>query len=220
MENISTYISLVVGLLAFSVIGILIFVVINKNEQLNLLKLALNKLKNSFNELDQQAKLIVKTDLELNKAQEELDKRINGLETLQKVSRLISTTLDENEIFNRLNRVLLAELGFEKNLILIYDENKELLDRINLGFPPNDIPFILSKLLDDGDLIKALSDGTSFSSLESSQQRKEEISRLFEVEHFILSPVLTQNGIIGYVFVGNRSNASVITAGLPFKPNP
>ncbi|HBR14092.1 MAG TPA: hypothetical protein DD723_00920 [Candidatus Omnitrophica bacterium] len=213
MENISTYISLVVGLLAFSVIGILIFVVINKNEQLNLLKLALNKLKNSFNELDQQAKLIVKTDLELNKAQEELDKRINGLETLQKVSRLISTTLDENEIFNRLNRVLLAELGFEKNLILIYDENKELLDRINLGFPPNDIPFILSKLLDDGDLIKALSDGTSFSSLESSQQRKEEISRLFEVEHFILSPVLTQNGIIGYVFVGNRSNASVITAG-------
>jgi hypothetical protein len=50
----------------------------------------------SFHELDEQAKLIVKTDLALNKAQEELDKRFAGLNALQKTSRLISTSQSSN----------------------------------------------------------------------------------------------------------------------------
>ena len=115
MENLSPYILLAAGLFVFIVIGVFILVVIDKSEKVNKLQNSLRKLKKSFNDLDEQAKLIVKTDLQLNKAQEELDKRLGGLDALQKISRLISTTLDEDEIFSRLHQALMTNLDFEKN---------------------------------------------------------------------------------------------------------
>ena len=58
-----------------------------------------DSLRKSLDEMDEQAKLIVRTDIELNKAQEELDKKVAGLYALQKISRAISTTLEESQIF-------------------------------------------------------------------------------------------------------------------------
>ena len=124
--DISPYILGAIGLVIFVVVGMLLLMVVNKNEKINLLARSFEKLKKSFNDLDEQAKLIVRTDLELNKAQEELDKRLAGLDALQKISRLISTTLDESEIFSRLRQALTINLEFEKNLILIYDDQKTL----------------------------------------------------------------------------------------------
>ena len=37
--------------------------------------------------------------------------------------------------------------------------------------------------------------------------------QIFESDHFIFSPILTQTGSIGFVFVGNRYNAPLITQG-------
>ena len=37
--------------------------------------------------------------------------------------------------------------------------------------------------------------------------------RIFEAEHFILSPILTQTGSIGFIFAGNRYNAPAVTQG-------
>src|SRR3989338_1290993 len=109
---------------AIFVVGVLIFLLINKNEHIRRLQTDLQDMNRTFNGLDEQAKLIVRTDMELNKAQEELDKRLNGLDALQKASRLISTTLDEKEIFQRLNQSLMTDIGFEKNLLVIYHEGR------------------------------------------------------------------------------------------------
>src|SRR3989344_196381 len=124
----------IVGLLALIVAGVLGFFLVVRDEQLKLSRESLNKLLRSFNDLDEQAKLIVRTDLELNRTQEELDKRLGSLNALHKISRLISTTLDVNEIFQRLSKALGAELGFEKTLLLMFDENKNLVSRIETGF--------------------------------------------------------------------------------------
>ena len=110
MANLSFYIFISMGLAIFAVLGTLVLLIINKNEKINLLAQSFEKIKKSFNDLDEQAKLIVRTDLELNKAQEELDKRLGGLDALQKISRLISTTLDETEIFSRLRQALITNL--------------------------------------------------------------------------------------------------------------
>ena len=100
-------------------LGLLALWVLNLRRRSVELKAAYDRVLSSFHELDEQAKLIVKTDLELNTAQEELDKRLNGLDALQKTSRELSTTLDESEIFQRLNQSVLTELGLEKFLIFI-----------------------------------------------------------------------------------------------------
>ncbi len=201
------------GTILLMILAVLVFFLIIKSDQVKTLEGSLNKMTRSFNELDEQAKLIVKTDLELNKAQEELDKRLNGLNALQKTSRLISTTLDEEEIFRRLDQPLMSELGFEKNLVLMYDADKKLHCRIESGSSKEEISAIISQLEKDRNLSSALKEGHTFSSLSTPKQHKEKITQLFDVEHFILAPILTQDGIIGVVFVGNRSDTSTVTEG-------
>ena len=208
-QLIPIYIKSMLIILAISVITISL--IVKKNNRIRKLQILLHKLKRSFYNLDEQAKLIVKTDLELNKAQEELDKRLHGLEALQKTSRLISTTLDENEIFHRLNQSLMTDLDYEKNLILVYGENKIFYSRVSSGFSEEDVHFIISNIEKDVNLINALINGNTFSSANAPKQRIESITHLFDVEHFVLTPILTQNGFIGIVFVGNRSNAPGIT---------
>ena len=213
MDIILSNLSLITGSAIFLFFGILVFVIIGKTEEKEEALSKLQNLQNSFEHLDEQAKLIVKTDLELNRAQEELDKRFSSLDALQKTSRLISTTLEEDEIFHRLNQSLMTALDFERNLILIYDTKKELVPKVHLGFSKNDILFSVSNLQKDFNLTSALKEGHTFSSATSPTQRKEAINSIFVTEHFVLAPILTQAGMVGIVFVGNRSNANPITEG-------
>ena len=83
MDFISSNLTFTISFVAFVSIGVLIYILIGKYEQLRQLQNTVKKLRNSFHELDEQAKLIVKTDLELNKAHEELDRRFSGLDALQ-----------------------------------------------------------------------------------------------------------------------------------------
>ncbi len=219
---------------AIAGVGVLTFLLVNKKKQVRQLQADLQDMTRTFNDLDEQAKLIVRTDLELNRAQEELDKRLNGLDALQKTSRLISTTLDENEIFKRLDQSLIVDLGFEKNLICIYDKDHALQGRLNVGFSAQDVQFVIAGLEKEKSLTQALKEGHAFTSAASSshghrspprgeplaegeepigKQAKKSIIHIFDVEHFVLTPILTQGNISGILFVGNRSNASAITEG-------
>lgn len=213
MELIKANIWYFVGSFVFIIFGVLIFLYIGKDEQINELKAIIAKLKKSFNDLDEQAKLIVKTDLELNKAQEELDKRLNGLDALQHTSQLISTSLNENEIFSKLDQTFLMDIGFEKTLILKYDKNKVLYDRSDIGFTPEEKSAILEHLSQDPELIKLLEQGKRISSENSTKVQKEDVANIFKVEHYIFNPIMTQSGMTGLIFVGNSSNGSAITEG-------
>jgi len=201
------------SLTAFLIAGCLVFIVVQRNKKIKHLTASLDKLLNSFNSLDEQAKLIVKTDLELNKAQEELSKRLIGLNALQKISRLITTTLDANEIFNRLEKSLASDLGFEKILILMPDENKNLLCRLQAGFSKEFTEQIIAQLSKDQTLLTDLREGRPFSSLTSTKQHKEKICSLFGIEHFLLNPIITQDGFTGLLLAGNQSPEIFITEG-------
>jgi len=201
------------SLTAFLISGYLVFIVIEKNKKIRNLTAALDKITHSFNSLDEQAKLIVRTDLELNKAQEELDKRLIGLNALQKISRQITTTLDANEIFNRLDKSLAADLGFERILILMLDENKNFRCRLQIGFSKEFTEQAIANLTKDQGLINDLKEGRPFSSLTSTKQHKEKIKSLLGVEHFLLNPILAQDGFTGVLFVGNQNPDVFITEG-------
>ena len=142
-----------------------------------------------------------------------MDKRLNGLEALLKASRLISTSLDENGIFQRLDESLMKDLDFEKSLILIFDKEKKLYSRVSRGVPEDHLKTILSNLENDPSIRIELEAGTIFSSANSSKEKREIITRLFDAEHFVLTPILTQSGILGAVFAGNHSGAAGITEG-------
>ena len=199
-------------LILIFVVAILAVLLAERYARVKKLKNDYQKLRSSFNEIEEQTKLIVRTDLELNKAQEELDKRLNGLEALQKASRAISTTLDENEIFERLSAPLLRELGFEKYLVMMYTERtKKMKGCINIGLSPEEMETTLPLLDKDGEIIQKLQTQQIFSSIQDSDGRK--IPLLFNTKHYVLAPILAQTEILGIIFAGNQSDSFAITEG-------
>ncbi len=203
-------------LLGLGFLGVLFYLVStlsSRNQTIRQMLEEHEKLMRSFNELDEQAKLIVRTDLELNKAQEELDKRLNGINALQRASRQISQALNETEIFQRLGADLFEELGFSLVLIATFDEQAPPRKRVSYNIPDDKLSGILSRFEKDDRLKIALSERHTFSSNNASRQSKEKIITIFETEHFILAPIYTQNSTTGFVFVGNRYNAQPVTQG-------
>jgi len=189
----------------------LFFLLISKDETIQQMTEEHNKLMRSFNDLDEQAKLIVRTDLELNRAQEELDKRLNGLNALQRTSHQISQALNESEIFQKISPSLFENLGFVQALIATMDDTGHLRARTNIGFPEARTVIILRTIENDEALKTALTEHSGFSSINCSHKTKEKFMETFESGHFIFSSILTQTGNVGFVFVGNRYTAAPVT---------
>ncbi len=183
----------------------------NREDKITQLQEAYTKMIRSFNELDEQAKLIVKTDLELNKAHEELDKRLNGLNALQRASRQISQAMNEQQVFEKLRNSLFEELGFAMTLIVANDENRTPKARIHIGFEDTKIASTVQAVMSEASLKTALDEGLTLSSINASRKAKDKLIQIFETEDCILSPIVTQTGTLGFIFVGNRRAAVPIT---------
>jgi signal transduction histidine kinase len=201
------------GIVALLSIAVLVMVLLSKLEEVKQLQASLNKLKRAFDELDEQAKLIVRTDLTLNKTQEELDKKITGLYTLQKISRLTSTTLDENEIFRRIDESLIADLGFEKSLIFMFDAEHHLLCIKEYSYVKSDVEKLQTALMKEPIFEPVVQKGKTLSSLNSAKHIQTRVDQLFNVSYFVLAPIITQDGIVGAIFAGNKSGYSTMTEG-------
>lgn len=174
-------------------------------------------LKTSLEEMDEQAKLIMRTDMELNKTQEELDKKISGLDILQKLSRDISTTLEEKQIFKKISNEYLEELGFEKSLAFLWNNLKrEFHSCLNLGYEDVESEKIKTVVNADKDYyLDLIHSGKTASSVfvPNNFLTKDKIYQLFQVRSFIICPILAQEGDQGFIFVGTQNIETYITEG-------
>ncbi len=165
-------------------------------------------LKKSLDEMDEQAKLIVRTDIELNKTQEELDKKINSLYALQKLSRAISTTLQENRIFSMLNANDLEGLGFEKACGFLWSEKEKCFTlRFHINCTQEEIIAIQNHIASYKDwymtLIEREKTVSSISLPDVSLNEK--IKSIFKALHFIISPILTKELYKGFLAVATEN---------------
>jgi len=176
-----------------------------------------DSVKKSLDDMDEQAKLIVRTDIELNKIQEALDKKITGLYALQRLSRIISMTLEEDQIFKRIQPEYLDDLGLEKGCGFLWDEqNKQFALRFSLGYTDAEIKAIqtfinnsqrqcLDFIIND----KTLSSVSGVNDLIGAQQ----LNTIFKVISFIISPLLPQQNNRGLIFFGTQNPETVVTEG-------
>jgi signal transduction histidine kinase len=203
----------VLGIIIFSLASAttyLIYAFFTKDSLIKEMREAHTRLMRSFNDLDEQAKLIVRTDLELHKTREEMDKRLNGLNALQRTSRQMSQALNEEEIFQRISPTLFEDIGFARILIASVNDKNVFKIRLNVGYKGARAEAILKEIAAEESLKVSTH---SLSSNNCPTKTREKILQVFETEHFILSPILTQTGSIGFVFVGNRLNAAAVTQG-------
>ncbi|MFA5199686.1 MAG: ATP-binding protein [Candidatus Omnitrophota bacterium] len=174
-------------------------------------------LKFSLEEMDEQAKLIMRTDIELNKTQEELDKKISGLDSLQKLSHEINTTLEEKQIFNKIDNKYLEQLGFEKAMAFLWKSfERELRLYLNIGYNQDESEKIKTEINLKKDYFLDLIENGSIASSVSSPEgflAKDKINSLFQVNSFIICPVLTQEGDKGFIVVGTQNMETPLTKG-------
>jgi signal transduction histidine kinase len=167
----------------------------------------INKLQHSLQEMDEQAKLIVRTDIELNKTQEELDKKVTGLYALQRISRAISTTLEDHQIFKMVEANHLEELGFEKTLVFLYDEKQAAFSPyLHRNYSEEELKDITDKVNQDKDFYLGLIHSQkSISSISLKGTDKiNEINRIFKSIYTIMSPILPKEGNRGFLFAGTE----------------
>jgi len=187
-------------------------------DKIKQLQAVVANLKKSLEEMDEQAKLIVRTDMELNKAQEELDKKITGLYALQRLSRTISTSLEESQIFKRISAAYLEELGFEKACGFLWeDKENKFIHLLNIGYLEDEVRAIKSQVDLDKDiyqyLIKNERTISSISLQQESGFNKDKINHMFKVSSFVISSILPKEGSQGFLFVGRESTDVATTEG-------
>lgn len=77
----------------------------------------LYRLRAAYDQLDQQTKLVIRTDLELHHTQEELDHRLASLMSLHQLGRQLQVSLHPEEVFSKLESTVVTNFGFSKGLL-------------------------------------------------------------------------------------------------------
>ena len=81
----------------------------------------LSQIQSAFEQLDRQAKLIIQTDFELHRTQEELDRKVASLLALHDLGQQLRVSLHPREVYAKLNAELVASFGFSKALVGLVD---------------------------------------------------------------------------------------------------
>src|SRR3989338_5785323 len=214
---VNEYIINILGLASMATIISLAIAMASKMQRIKQLQAMITELKRSLDAIDEQAKLVIRTDMELNKTQEELDKKITGLYALQRLSRSISTTLEENQVFGRIEASYLEDLGFEKCLCFLWsNQEKGFLSYLNIGYPKAETSQIIHLINSEKakylDLIKTQKAISSIS-LAEEPDLENKIRQVFKANSFVISPILPKEGAQGFLFVGTENVDILLTEG-------
>jgi len=176
-----------------------------------------NSLKKSLDDMDEQAKLIVRTDMELNKIQEELDKKVTGLYALQRLSHIISITLEEEQILKRIQPEYLNDLGFEKAFGALWDNHaKQFTLRFNIGYSEAETNGIISFINKNRErCVDFIASEKTLSSISQGNRliTAQQLNDIFKAHSFIVSPLLAHQDNKGLLFVGTNNIERLVTEG-------
>ena len=111
---------LLINAILLGIAVFLVFQLFNKIQNIASLKKEVDKLEREIEELDHQARLIVKSDMELKLFQEEIEDKIRKLSLLRNLISSTINTLDKEELFSKLDETLINNLGFKKSAIFLY----------------------------------------------------------------------------------------------------
>ena len=180
------------------IILILIFYIWNKLQMITVLKNNLNNLNQIIQEVEHQAKLIIKSDMELKLYQGEVEDKLNKLTLLKNLILSSVHILDREDLFSQINEKIINDIGFRKGLVVNFKDGET---RLNMAFNPKEIEaikrFVLHKkeafksqvlLSADSEVCKSLiPDLESYYFLMAPIIARETVHAVFIVSDFMLS---------------------------------
>lgn len=175
-------------------------------------------------ELDQNTRIIVQTDLELTRTQEALDKKLSGLYALHELSKQILSVRSVAELIRLITQEIVIKLEFEKALLVIVqpDSPTEPLFMAQSGFEPEEaqrlhVPQILewmgSSLMSAGEPVlvadvhsgkKGIASGGKTASVGIPEATIVRLSQSVGVQSFAAVPITLRSRLQGFLLVGTN----------------
>ena len=147
----------VVTAAAFGVILGCVFYLSLTADQLDQRIQALRPLQAAYDQLDQQAKLIIRSDLELHRIQEELDRKLGAVMALHELGQQLRVSVHPDEIYGTLTPQLVTTMGFSKGLLGVSSAADQLRWQAMIGLEDAAADQIRQRLTNSGWLQQILS---------------------------------------------------------------
>jgi signal transduction histidine kinase len=173
----------------------------------------LQRLRAAYDQLDQQAKLIIRTDLELHRTQEELDRRLASLMSLYQFGRQLQVNLRPEEVYSRVDVSVVTNFGFSNGLLGMCRSFTELEWRSMVGLSHAKSEDIKTHLLTGG-LLKQLLTNPAPRTLQVSTATDPSLKTLLNllgVQSAVVAAVIPHDGPAGLLLFGR-------TGGEPTNP--
>ena len=175
-------------------------------------------------ELDQNTRIIVQTDLELTRTQEALDKKLAGLYALHELSKQILSVRSVAELIRLITQEIVIKLEFEKALLVIVqpDSPTEPLFMAQSGFEPEEaqrlhVPQILEwmgpSLMSAGEPVlvadvhsgkKGIASGGKTAGVGIPEATIVHLSQSVGIQSFAAVPITLRSRLQGFLLVGTN----------------
>ncbi len=171
----------------------------------------LAQLRSAYDQLDQQAKLIIRTDLELHRAQEELDRRLASLMSLHRLGQQLQVSLQPAEVFGKLDASVVENFGFEQGLLGACQTMETVEWRSLVGIDPKAAEELKRHLMASGLLKMMLARPAPMllspsAGLTPSQQQ---VLSLLGCSSAVVAGVLPHSGPVGCLVLGHAAGRPV-----------
>lgn len=193
---------LLLVIFAFLIAALFFFIYLLGYEKLTKKRLLseLEYMRRIYNEVEDQSRLLAETNLKFQKIQKELDKKLKALNTLYKITQNINKTFETEKILDSIDLDDVEELGFEKLLFFIFDEeNKDIITKKMLGYKDRE-PQIPKNIMESLTTLKSpIYIGSKVHIPEGLQPLAQEL----ELTSMIIVPLTIREKSIGVMIVGN-----------------
>ena len=197
MSNFAFFL-VVAGLTVFVGLGIYVFL---QYQNVLALKSSVSTLEKTVSEMDNQAKIILKSDMELKVYQEEVEDKLDKLTFLKNLIISSVTLMDREDLYTQINEKVVNDLGFKKSLLFNY----ETLDqRLNVGCTPQEEAAIKDFLLHKKQVLAS----TYLLSYESEPCSK--LTYTLGYNDYLIAPIRGHDTVHGVFFVGSMITPTAI----------
>jgi len=182
--------------LFFGTIVFLIFYIIGKLQNITTFKRDLIRANKTIHNLDQQAKLIIKSDMELKLSQQEIESELTKLTLIKNLLLSASYTLEKEKIYSSINKEIINALGFKKGLIIDFPESKE---KVNIGFDDSDTSLFQETFKHKKELLQDIQ------LLRSNSEVYKTIFPTAKPKDILIAPIKTRESIYATFIVSDLS---------------
>lgn len=139
-------------------------------------------LETSVKNLDHQAKLIIKNDIELKLYQDAVNDKLKKLSFLKNFISASLNILDRERLFSQINRKVIQSMKFEKACIVAFQDLNTI---VNLGFTSQQLTSLKRFIEKNKNIF------SSTPLISSNSEIAQELKKEFSAQEFLISPIVS-----------------------------